>query len=200
MRPSRKFCAAQKAFHYCLCITQWQPVFICIISDLTFSMQWSLLPGWKTLSIPLNFRTPTARRVPPSINLLVGPGTLLLSMPRFSTYHRFTTPEERAHKKDHEPRQKVGVRPREGRNTEGKYYHWPLLVIAMPEKSPDLDSIFAELILHAGSAHKFWLCDFFTFCMPKIKISTIWRRAPVVAILKPNKILGDQRSYRPIYT
>jgi len=36
---------------------------------------WSLLPGQKKLSIPSTSRTPTARREPPSINLLAGPDT-----------------------------------------------------------------------------------------------------------------------------
>jgi len=34
-----------------------------------------------------------------------------------------------------------------------------------PGKSPGLDSIFPELILHAGSALKSWFCDFFNSCM-----------------------------------
>ena len=57
--------------------TQWQPVFIFIISNLTFSMQWSLLPGWTKLSIPSTSFTPTARREPPSVglNLLADPDT-----------------------------------------------------------------------------------------------------------------------------
>jgi len=35
--------------------------------------------------------------------------------------------------------------------------------------------------------------------MSQLKISSIWKRALVVAIPKPSKILGDQRSHRPIY-
>jgi len=51
------------------------PVIIFIISNLTFSMQCSLLLGWKKLSIPSASRTPTARREPSSINVLARPDT-----------------------------------------------------------------------------------------------------------------------------
>jgi len=51
-----------------------------------------------------------------------------------------------------------------------------------PGKSPGLDSIFPEFILHAGPALKSWFCDFLTSCMRQLKIPKIWRRALVVAI------------------
>jgi len=37
-----------------------------------------------------------------------------------------------------------------------------------PRKTPELDPIFPEFILHAGSALKPCLCDFFTSCMRQI--------------------------------
>ena len=64
-----------------------------------------------------------------------------------------------------------------------------------PGKSPVLDSIFPDFILHAGPALKPWFCDFLSSCMRQPKI---WRRALVVAIPKPEKPLGDPKSYRPI--
>jgi len=67
-----------------------------------------------------------------------------------------------------------------------------------PGKSPGLDSIFPELILHAGSALKFWFCDFLNSCMLQLKIAKIWRRALVVPIPKPEKSLGNPNSYRLI--
>jgi len=63
-----------------------------------------------------------------------------------------------------------------------------------PGKSPGLDSIFPEFILHAGSALKSWFCDFLTSCMRQLKIPKVWRRALIVAILKPEKPLGDPKS------
>jgi len=44
-------------------------------------------------------------------------------------------------------------------------------------KSPRLDSIFPEFMLHVGSALKFWFCDFLTSCMRQLKIPNICRRA-----------------------
>jgi len=63
-----------------------------------------------------------------------------------------------------------------------------------PGKSLGLDSIFPELVFHAGSALKFWFCDFLTSCLRQFKIPKIWRRALVAAIPKPEKPLGDQRA------
>ena len=67
-----------------------------------------------------------------------------------------------------------------------------------PGKAPGPDSIFPELILHAGAALKSWLRDFLTSCLRRLKISKIWRRALVVAIPKPGKPMGDPKSYRTI--
>jgi len=66
-----------------------------------------------------------------------------------------------------------------------------------PGKSPGLDSIFQEFMLHAWSALKSWFCDFLTSCMGRLKIPNIWRRALIVAIPKPEKPLGHPKSYRP---
>jgi len=65
-------------------------------------------------------------------------------------------------------------------------------------KFPGLDSIFAEFILHARLALKFWICDFLTSCMRQLKIPKIWRRALIVAIPEPEKPPGNPKSYRPI--
>ena len=60
-----------------------------------------------------------------------------------------------------------------------------------PGKSPGLNSIFPELILHAGSALKSWFCDFLTSCMRQLKIPKIWKRALIVAMSTTEKPLGD---------
>ena len=59
-----------------------------------------------------------------------------------------------------------------------------------PGKSPGLDSIFPQFILHPGSALTSWFCDFLTSCMRQLKITKIWRTALVVAITKPEKPVG----------
>ena len=64
-------------------------------------------------------------------------------------------------------------------------------------KAPKPDSIFPELILHAGAALKSWLYDFLSSCLRRLKIPKIWRRALVVAIPKSTKPVGDPKSYRP---
>jgi len=67
-----------------------------------------------------------------------------------------------------------------------------------PGKSPGLDSIFPEFLLHAMSTLKSWFCDFITSCMNQLKIPNIWRRALVVAIPMTEKPLGDPKTCRPI--
>ena len=67
-----------------------------------------------------------------------------------------------------------------------------------PGKATGPDSIFPEIILHAGAALKSWLHDFLSSCLRRLKIPKIWRRALVAAIPKPGKPMGDPKSYRPI--
>ena len=61
-----------------------------------------------------------------------------------------------------------------------------------PGKAPGPDFICPELILHP------WLRDFISSCLRRLKIPKIWRRALVVAIPKPEKPVGDSKSYQPI--
>ena len=64
-----------------------------------------------------------------------------------------------------------------------------------PGKSPGLDSIVLEIMLHTGSALKSCFCDFLSSCMCQLKIPKIWRRALIVAIPKPEKPFEDPKSY-----
>ena len=63
-----------------------------------------------------------------------------------------------------------------------------------PGKAMGPDSIYPKLILHARAALKSWLHDFFSSCLRRLKIPKIWRRALVVAIPKPTKLVGDPKS------
>jgi len=54
-----------------------------------------------------------------------------------------------------------------------------------PRKTPGLELLFPEFILHAKSDLKSWFCDFLNSCMRQLKIPKIWRRALVVAMPKP---------------
>ena len=67
-----------------------------------------------------------------------------------------------------------------------------------PVKDSGPDSIFPELIIHAGVALKSRLRDFLSFCLLWLKIPKIRRRALVVAIPKPMKPVEDPKSYRLI--
>ena len=65
-------------------------------------------------------------------------------------------------------------------------------------KAPGPDNIHAEFLIHAGVRAKEWLRKFFNKCLQTCKLPRIWRRATVIAILKPNKPKDDPKSYRPI--
>ena len=67
-----------------------------------------------------------------------------------------------------------------------------------PGKASGPDSICPKLIIHAGTALKFWLRGFLSSCLRQLKIPKVWRRAFVVAIPKPKKPVEDPKSYRPI--
>jgi len=56
-----------------------------------------------------------------------------------------------------------------------------------PRKSPGLDSMLPEFILHARSALNSWFCHFLTSCLHQLKIPKIWRRALTVMIPKLDK-------------
>ena len=55
-----------------------------------------------------------------------------------------------------------------------------------------------EFMMHCGKKCLKWVRKFFSFCLEHTVIPKIWRRATVVAILKPNKPADDPKSYRPI--
>ena len=67
-----------------------------------------------------------------------------------------------------------------------------------PGKAPGPDSICSELITHAGAALKSLLCCFLSSCLRHLKTPKVRRRALVVAIPKPKKLVEDPKSYRLI--
>ena len=66
------------------------------------------------------------------------------------------------------------------------------------DKAPGQDSIHAEFLIHAGDHANEWLRKLFNKCLLTCKLPSIWRRANVVAMLKPNKPKDEPKSYRPI--
>ena len=86
-------------------------------------------------------------------------------------------------------------------NVSGSFSHQEFAAALQhlnPGKVPGPDSICPELIIHAGAGLKSWLRGFLSSCLQHLKISKIWRRVLVVAVLKPSKPVEDPRSYRLI--
>ena len=65
-------------------------------------------------------------------------------------------------------------------------------------KAAGLDGITTEMIHHFGDKVKAWLLLLFNNCAATFQIPKIWRRARVVALLKPGKDPSSPKSYRPI--
>ena len=65
-------------------------------------------------------------------------------------------------------------------------------------KAPGPDSIHPEFLMHLGTECQNWLRMFMTNCMQRTKIPKSWRRAKIIAILKPGKSPEEAGSYRPI--
>ena len=65
-------------------------------------------------------------------------------------------------------------------------------------KAPGPDSIHPEFLMHLGTECQNWLGMFMTNCMQRMKIPKSWRRAKIIAILKPGKSQEEAGSYRPI--
>ena len=65
-------------------------------------------------------------------------------------------------------------------------------------KAPGLDGVSAEMITHFGPNTKKWLLALYNNCATSFRIPKIWRKAKVVALLKPGKDPEHPKSYRPI--
>ena len=65
-------------------------------------------------------------------------------------------------------------------------------------RAAGLNGITTEIISHFGDETKAWLLLLFNSCATTYQIPKIWRRARVVALLKPGKDPSSPKSYRPI--
>ena len=65
-------------------------------------------------------------------------------------------------------------------------------------KAPGHDNIHPEFEIHQSATTSAWLCAFLTSCFRRSKLPKTWRRASVIAMLKPNKPAEDPKAYRPI--
>ena len=65
-------------------------------------------------------------------------------------------------------------------------------------KAAGLDDIRTEQIKHFGPTARKWLLSLFNSCVTLSQLPKIWRKARVIAILKPGKDPHEVKSYRPI--
>ena len=55
-----------------------------------------------------------------------------------------------------------------------------------------------EFISNCDTLMLNWLREIFSQCMCGLRLPTVWRRADIIAVLKPNKSADDAKNYRPI--
>ena len=55
-----------------------------------------------------------------------------------------------------------------------------------------------KFISNCGTLMLNWLREFFSQCMCGLRLPKVWRRADIIAVLKPNKSADDAKNYRPI--
>ena len=65
-------------------------------------------------------------------------------------------------------------------------------------KASGLDGITTEMIKHFGSKTKSWVLDLYNKCAETSNIPNGWKKARVVALLKPGKDPTSKKSYRTI--
>ncbi len=65
-------------------------------------------------------------------------------------------------------------------------------------KASGLDWITAEMVHHFGPKTREWLLHLFNTCITVHRVSKTWKKAKVVALLKPGKDPKSPKSYRPI--
>jgi len=65
-------------------------------------------------------------------------------------------------------------------------------------KAAGLDDMFLEQIKHFGRTTKIWLLNLFNSIRVSLKIPKIWRKAKVIALLKPGKKPDMPSNYLPV--
>ena len=65
-------------------------------------------------------------------------------------------------------------------------------------KAQGLDNIPPKFLKHLGHNCLSWLREFYSSSLNRVTIPTIWRKATVITVAKPNKPMDDPRSCRPI--
>ena len=65
-------------------------------------------------------------------------------------------------------------------------------------KAAGIDGVYPDMIKHLGPRAVKWLANAFTQTILSGRLCYLWKRAKVLAILKPGKPADDPNSYRPI--
>ena len=65
-------------------------------------------------------------------------------------------------------------------------------------KAPGIDNVFSDYLKHLGPNAIRWLSNLFTNIHSNPQMPKLWKKAKVIAILKPKKPANDPSSYRPI--
>ena len=66
-----------------------------------------------------------------------------------------------------------------------------------PGKAVGLDNISTEQIRNFGPTTRKWLLQMYNHCLSTNKLPKIWKKAHVLALLKPGKDAAIPKSYRP---
>eukprot|EP00057_Strongylocentrotus_purpuratus_P002687 XP_003725025.1 PREDICTED: RNA-directed DNA polymerase from mobile element jockey-like [Strongylocentrotus purpuratus] len=126
--------------------------------------------------------------------------------PTKSTPHSNVTADQVAHKlllngkSAHKKRHKRNPWPQV--DTESTWYFNNLELQTASDslkngKAAGLDDIRTEQIKHCGHNTREWLLSLFDNCVTLSQLPKIWRKARVIAILKPGKDPNEAKSYRP---
>lgn len=70
--------------------------------------------------------------------------------------------------------------------------------ILKPGKAIGLDNIATEQIKHFGHKAKTWLLQLYNECLTTHKLPNIWKKAHIIALLKPGKDPSAPKNFRPI--
>ena len=65
-------------------------------------------------------------------------------------------------------------------------------------KTAGLENIRAEQIKQFGPTTREWLLRFYNNCLSSHRLPKLWRKAKIIALLKPGKDSSDPKSFRPI--
>lgn len=65
-------------------------------------------------------------------------------------------------------------------------------------KAAGIDNIFPDFLKHLGPKSTEWLSKLFKQIHRSGRIPTLWKKARIIAVFKPNKAADEAQNYRPI--